>query len=426
VIAPNRLRRVAARTRSWLIGGAVGLVAVVVGISLIGVAARSGENRSSITPVESPNGLGVAATATAETQVIGVSTVAAIATAMGAPRAALPAAAFPTFQPLAAVPADAAQVTNANVRDSVAAIATAMLAPPATLAPAARATVRSLAAGQAQRVRATPTPAPPSSSVAIIGDLTDSVGPIATLVVERPTVVVMPTAQPAVAAQPTLVVTPTAEPTIAAQPTDVVTPTAEPTTRLEVTNPDVADNAQSPGTPEPPEASDSERWDALQPQLDAAWGADTAATIALLKDFVDRFPDFAPAREKLYAALIAQATDLGASGDRDGATEAAQRAASLLPDRGEAMLLLASLEPRSLADEVAPAPVDQVAAAGAPAAETGQQPARVSLPPPRTPTPRPVLRTQPPVQAQPAPRQAPVQPRPAIPTKVPFVPPGGN
>ena len=100
------------------------------------------------------------------------------------------------------------------------------------------------------------------------------------------------------------------------------------------------------------EPSEAEIWSTVAPQVEAAWGMDAHKTITLLEGFLVRFPDYAPAREKLYAALLAHAEEVRATGDIAGATDQAQRAFFVLPDRGEARALLvalASAEPSSSA-----------------------------------------------------------------------------
>ena len=84
-------------------------------------------------------------------------------------------------------------------------------------------------------------------------------------------------------------------------------------------------------------------WASLAPQLDSTWERDWAGTIRLLDGFVQRWPTYAVAQDKLYAALVAdgqvhvQAGQVG-----DGVAEL-ERAARVLPERPEARALLAQL-----------------------------------------------------------------------------------
>lgn len=100
--------------------------------------------------------------------------------------------------------------------------------------------------------------------------------------------------------------------------------------------------ATTAATPVPTAA---EVWAGMMPQLDATWGVDTQRTIELLDAFRQRFPDYPPAREKLYAALLAYGSMLDEAGDADGAAASFARAAALQPERGEAAAALASLTP---------------------------------------------------------------------------------
>jgi hypothetical protein len=174
--------------------------------------------------------------------------------------------------------------------------------------------------------------------------------------------------------------------------------------------------AQPPPTPSPtsvPTPSADQIWADMQPRLDAVWGLDTPATIAILDEFRAQFPDYQPARDKLYAALVASAADETGDGALQDAAELLTRAAGVDPERLEARLALQALTPT-------PTPV--------PPAEE-QLPAVPSVPsrPPSLPT-RPL---PPPVRLAPVPAPRPTvappppQPQgpPPTPTKVPFRPP---
>ena len=99
-------------------------------------------------------------------------------------------------------------------------------------------------------------------------------------------------------------------------------------------------------------------WLAMLPSLDAAWGTDTPATLVLLNAFHTRFPEFQPAKEKLYAALVASAHDLAEAGASDDAQGQLTLATALLPERLEARALLLAFvaTPTSASDVAADAP----------------------------------------------------------------------
>lgn len=81
-------------------------------------------------------------------------------------------------------------------------------------------------------------------------------------------------------------------------------------------------------------------WATAQNDLDATWERDWPATIARLDAFLARWPEHAGARDKLYAALVAHGSALADSGQRREGTAALERAARLLPERGEAFVAL--------------------------------------------------------------------------------------
>jgi hypothetical protein len=88
---------------------------------------------------------------------------------------------------------------------------------------------------------------------------------------------------------------------------------------------------------------DDAAWQAMRPSLDAVWGTDTPATLRLLQAFHARFPEFQPANEKLYAALVATAQDLAQRGASDDVEVELSLAIALLPERGEARAELLAL-----------------------------------------------------------------------------------
>ncbi|MCA1648473.1 MAG: hypothetical protein LC797_24435 [Chloroflexi bacterium] len=150
-------------------------------------------------------------------------------------------------------------------------------------------------------------------------------------------------------------------------------------------------------------------WETLLPRLDAAWGADTGATITLLEEFRARFPEFEPAQDKLYAALMAQANTLAQNGATDAAGETLAQAKALVPRRIEADAALLALR------RATPAPPRQAA----PVQDT-----------PRSSPLAPLVRPQPAPTARPAPAPQPAPVAPLVaeaplptPTKIPFRPP---
>jgi hypothetical protein len=222
---------------------------------------------------------------------------------------------------------------------------------------------------------------------------------------------------------PTLSATPTpvaTSPALLHEIADLTSPAAEvaaPATPSAMASPPVGVAALEPAaapTVVTPASAQEEAWRQLVPRLDALWGADTAQTVALLEDFRSRFPDFAPAREKMYAALLAQAQDLARRGETTAAAAQLSRAAALLPDRPEAPVALRALTPTPT-----PPPTPEVQQVQPPPNQPPRPPAIVLAR--ATPVPRPIT---PPVQRQVAPAPAATVPT-ATPTKVPFRPPPG-
>jgi hypothetical protein len=166
-----------------------------------------------------------------------------------------------------------------------------------------------------------------------------------------------------------------------------------------------------------PTPTSGQIWQTLQPQLDAAWGSDTPQTVAVLDEFLARFPDDEVARDKLYAALVATGRDLVSEGDAAQAVDPLERARVLFPERAEAVDVLASLTPT-------PAPAVTRPAQPAPAAVRPVQPAPAPVVRPSTgggtaASARPPTPTRPPAPA--VVRPPVVQVAAPTPTKVPFV-----
>jgi hypothetical protein len=76
----------------------------------------------------------------------------------------------------------------------------------------------------------------------------------------------------------------------------------------------------------PPETADS-AWQNTELQLEAAWNVDTPRTVDILDAFVSRYPDYAFARPKLYAALLSYGQLLDTQGAIDQAAALRVRAA---------------------------------------------------------------------------------------------------
>lgn len=157
-------------------------------------------------------------------------------------------------------------------------------------------------------------------------DRPSSAGPVGPTRAAEPT---RPSTAPA-AATPTAALPP-ALPTLAPPPTNL------PATS---TPPAATATARPSATP-----TVDELWRSTLPQLDPLWGADWPRAIALLEAFLAEHPDYGPARDKLYAALLFQAQALFEQGQVGEAIALLQRAQALLPDRGEAPGALQALTP---------------------------------------------------------------------------------
>jgi hypothetical protein len=123
-------------------------------------------------------------------------------------------------------------------------------------------------------------------------------------------------------------------------------------------------------------------------RLELIWEKDWPRSITLTQEFLRVYPDFGPAREKLYGALVAYGDALLAQGDKDGAVQRLEQAVALLPERGEAPAMLLALTPTPV--PTVPAP-------------TVQPP-----PQPKAPPAKPVAPVRPPAAA---PTKSPLSPR---------------
>ena len=84
-------------------------------------------------------------------------------------------------------------------------------------------------------------------------------------------------------------------------------------------------------------------WPATVQELDATWEQDWAQTIGVLEHFLDRWPGYGPAEDKLYAALVADAEGHLQADQMDSGVAELERAARRQPGRGEAWARLAQL-----------------------------------------------------------------------------------
>jgi hypothetical protein len=108
----------------------------------------------------------------------------------------------------------------------------------------------------------------------------------------------------------------------------------------------------TPMMPTPGTGEANAAWARLAPQLDSTWERDWPGTIALLDGFLEQWPTYAVAQDKLYAALLADAeANLQAQQMGAGVAEL-ERAARLLPERGEAWARLAQLATVGQSDRI--------------------------------------------------------------------------
>jgi hypothetical protein len=138
----------------------------------------------------------------------------------------------------------------------------------------------------------------------------------------------------------------------------------------------------SPTTSATPTVAQS--WDSTLRELDPLWGLDWVAFAARVEEFVALHPDFAPAKDKLYAALTEYAKSLIEQDQSDAAAAALMRAQALLPERSEAFIVGKALTPTPVATpEVSAIPVNRPIAPVAPSS------ARSAAPPPPAIKPAP-------------------------------------
>jgi len=101
--------------------------------------------------------------------------------------------------------------------------------------------------------------------------------------------------------------------------------------------------APEPVVPAPGTREADEAWAAVATELDGTWERDWPRTIALLAGFLKRWPTYAMAQDKLYAALVADGDVHVHAGQVSAGVDELERAARLLPERAEAWALLTQL-----------------------------------------------------------------------------------
>jgi len=84
-------------------------------------------------------------------------------------------------------------------------------------------------------------------------------------------------------------------------------------------------------------------WPATLHELDVSWEQDWPRTIAVLEQFLERWPGYGAAEDKLYAALVADAETHRQAEQVATAAAELERAARRQPERGEAWARLAQL-----------------------------------------------------------------------------------
>jgi hypothetical protein len=189
---------------------------------------------------------------------------------------------------------------------------------------------------------------------------------------------------------------------------------------------DAAEPTAVPGDAAPP--SVEAEWQKVLPRIDRLWGSDTRGVLSILTEFHERFPDDAPARDKLYATLLASSDEHAQAGDAEAAGEELTRAVALEPGRSEAQNALAALTVTptpTTVPETGASVAGVQAAAGGPVPETVRSQSSTSTPVAARAGPTPISRA---VVAVPTPRPPAsssgpqIQAAPPTPTKVPFRP----
>jgi hypothetical protein len=166
-------------------------------------------------------------------------------------------------------------------------------------------------------------------------------------------------------------------PAAVAPTSTIALPTSPPTTAPVPTDASV----------EPPE---TEAWNQALGELNPHWDRDWTRVIAVIDGYRARFPDYEPAKEKLYAALVTHGTQLVRQGKTQDGVSQLVRAQSILATRGEATAALLALTPT-------PVPTATSTATARPTATPVPPP-----PAPAAPPPAPAQPAAPPQPAAPA------------------------
>jgi hypothetical protein len=201
---------------------------------------------------------------------------------------------------------------------------------------------------------------------------------------------------------------------------------AVPTSALSVLPP--APTAEPPAvaaTPAPPAVAPTpaaaEAWAATSLDLDRVWTAAPVEAVRLLEGFLEQYPGYPAAREKLYAALIGYGNNLADSGESAAAVQRLEQARGLFPDRPEAAAALVAMTPAPALVRASQPPPPASSVQGSVSLPRSAPAPRVTPAPAvqrRQAAPAPVQRVAP---AAPVVQQRTAAPTPT-PTKAPFVP----
>lgn len=171
------------------------------------------------------------------------------------------------------------------------------------------------------------------------------------LVLDVPTATPAPRRTLAPTALPTL--EPTVAPTIAPTMVPTLAPTPAPTAlvlrapatpRVATATTRLAPAVIEVATESPTAQPDADAlWPATREQIQAAWATDWSAVVSRAQAFHDQFPDYQPATDLLYTALIEDGRSLADQGAQAEAVDVLDRAASLEPERQEARVMREAL-----------------------------------------------------------------------------------
>ena len=91
--------------------------------------------------------------------------------------------------------------------------------------------------------------------------------------------------------------------------------------------------------------SPTDRWALTLQQIEPFWGRDWLRVIGPVEAFVVEYPDYTPAVEKLYAALVFYGQELLEQGLEADGLRVLEQARDLMPERAEAVAALEALTP---------------------------------------------------------------------------------